>query len=103
MTTGESLKRFRRDFNLKQGEVAERIGMLQQGYYKYESDSVKMPVDVLVKIADEFNVSTDYLLGRINTPKNPVISDADKKLVDAVIACELALKNALQEHGELNQ
>lgn len=101
MTTGESLKRFRRDFNLKQGEVAEKIGMLQQGYYKYESDSVKMPVDILVKIADAFGVSTDYLLGRSDTPKNPKVSDADKKLVNAVIACEIALKNALKEHGEI--
>lgn len=100
MTIGESLKRFRHDFNLKQGEVAEKIGMLQQGYYKYESDRVTIPAEVIIKIANAYDVSTDYLLGRSDIPKNPKISDADKKLVDAVIACEVALKNALKEHGE---
>ena len=99
MTTGESLKRFRRDFDLKQGEVAEKIGMLQQGYYKYESDSVKMPVDILVKIADAYGVSTDYLLGRSDTPKNPKISDADNELVETVIACNKALQKVLDKRG----
>ena len=101
MTTGEALKRFRNDFHLKQGDVAEKIGMLQQGYYKYESDKVKMPVDVLLKIAGAFNVSTDYLLGLTDTPQNPNISDADRKLVEASIAYERALKDACKERGLL--
>ena len=99
MTTGEALKRFRRDFKLKQGSVADRIGMLQQGYYQYESDRVKMPVDVLVKIADAYDVSTDYLLGRSDNPKTSEISDADKKLLEVA----KAFRGVLQSPTAINE
>lgn len=99
MTIGESLKRFRHDFNLKQGEVAEKIGMLQQGYYKYESDRVTIPAEVIIKIANAYDVSTDYLLGRSDIPKNPKISDADKELVESVITCKNALQKVLDSRG----
>lgn len=89
MTTSEALKRFRKDFNLKQGEVAKKIGMLQQGYYKYESGRVSLPVDVLIKIADNFDVSTDYLLGRTDNPRPAQIDDEEIKKA-------LALKNAFK-------
>ena len=99
MTIGESLKRFRRDFSLKQGEVAEKIGMLQQGYYKYESDRVTVPAEIILKIADAYDVSTDYLLGRSDTPKNPKVDIADNELVETVIACNKALQKVLEKRG----
>ena len=73
---------------------------MQQAYGRYELDKNVPSAEVIIKIADAFGVSTDYLLGRSDTPKNPKVNDADKKLVNAVIACEIALKNALKGHGE---
>lgn len=69
MTLSESLKRFRSDFNLSQKNVAERLGIKQQQYYRYETGETVPAVSFIVKLADAFDVSTDYLLGRRDTPK----------------------------------
>lgn len=69
MTVAEGLRRFRRDFNLTQKEVAEAIGIFTQAYQRYEHGMVPT-ITVLIKIADAYNVSLDYLVGRtqkINT------------------------------------
>lgn len=69
MTIGEAFKRFRREFNLTQSNVAAKLGILQQSYYKYETDKVKPPAEVVVKLARTYDVSADYLLGLRDTPK----------------------------------
>lgn len=69
MTIGESLKRFRSEYKLSQAQVAEKLGMLQQGYYKYEAGKNEPPVKFIVKLATVFNVSTDYLLGFVDNPR----------------------------------
>lgn len=69
MTLSESLKRFRNDFNLSQKNVADKLGMNQPQYYRYESGETMPSVTFIVKLADAFDVSTDYLLGRRDTPK----------------------------------
>ena len=69
MTLSESLKRFRKDFNLSQKSVAEKLSMKQQLYYRYESGETVPAVTFIIKLADAFDVSTDYLLGRRDTPK----------------------------------
>ena len=69
MTYADALKRFRKDFNLTQKQAASAAGILQQAYQKYEYGRVPS-AEVLVKLADTFNVSTDYLLGRTDNP-NP--------------------------------
>lgn len=68
MTYSEALKRFRRDFNLTQRQAASAAGILQQAYQKYEYGRIPS-AEVLVKLADAFNVSTDYLLGRTDIPE----------------------------------
>lgn len=69
MTLSESLKRFRRDFNFTQKNVADRLRMSQSLYHRYESGETVPAVTFIVKLADAFDVSTDYLLGRRDTPK----------------------------------
>lgn len=75
MTIAESLKRFRKDFRLSQKDVANAIGMSQQSYQAYETRS-NPSVTVITKLADAYNVSTDYLLGRSDTPR-PVAFDSE--------------------------
>jgi len=53
---------------LKKG-IAEAVGISAMAYYRYETGERLPPSDILIKFADFFNVSTDYLLGRSNDPR----------------------------------
>ena len=60
----------REDHDLKQKAVAEYLGIQPNVYRRYEKGIRSVPVEILVKLADLYGVSTDYLLGRtdISTP-----------------------------------
>ena len=47
-----------------QREVAQRLGISQPSYIRYENGSAEPPLENLVKIADLYDVSVDFLLGR---------------------------------------
>ena len=68
MTVGESLRRFRKALNLSQGDVADKLGMLQQSYYRYESGKTSPRADDIIKLANIYHVSADYLLGLSDMP-----------------------------------
>ncbi len=60
---GERLRKLRRDYNVTQTTLAEHIGVVPSAVGKYERLPNSYPsVDALIKIADYFNVSIDYLL-----------------------------------------
>ncbi|MCL2204806.1 MAG: helix-turn-helix domain-containing protein [Defluviitaleaceae bacterium] len=63
-TTMEILKNLREDNDLKQEDVALFINKTQQQYSRYETGENEPPLAVLVKLADYFHVSADFLLGR---------------------------------------
>ena len=56
--------RIKRDVNLSQKEVATVIGGSQSNLAKWEKEKLHPPADMVIKLADFFGVSTDYLLGR---------------------------------------
>ena len=60
----ERIRALREDNDLTQTQVAEYLGMSQTGYSKYETGENSIPVDVVVKLADFYKTTTDYLLGR---------------------------------------
>lgn len=96
MTLSESLKRFRKDFNLSQKSVAEKLGMKQPLYHRYESGETVPAVTFIVKLADAFDVSTDYLLGRRDTPKP---SEVGAEEVQKAQEFKRALKKFVEETG----
>ncbi|WP_371287462.1 helix-turn-helix domain-containing protein [Dorea sp.] len=57
------IKEVRESRHLIQEIVANEIGVTQQAFSKYERDITNIKVDVLIKLAEYFNVTTDYLLG----------------------------------------
>lgn len=57
------IKEVRESRHLIQEIVASEIGVTQQAFSKYERDITNIKVDVLIKLAEYFNVTTDYLLG----------------------------------------
>lgn len=50
--------------HLTQREVASRLGISQPSYVRYENGKAEPTLENLVKLADLFDVSVDYLLGR---------------------------------------
>ena len=50
--------------DLKQEDLAKMLNCTQACYSHYESGKRDIPTDVLQKLADFYDVSTDYLLGR---------------------------------------
>lgn len=61
----------REDRDIKQKVVAEYLGMDPTVYRRYEKGVRSVPVDVIIKLADYYKVSTDYLLGRTDDPAPP--------------------------------
>ena len=58
------IKDLREDNDLKQKEIAAVLGIDQRVYSNYETGKREIPVHILIKLADYYKVSTDYLLGR---------------------------------------
>ena len=57
------IRDLREDADLNQTNVAEKLGMSQTGYSKYETGENDIPTTVLIKLARIYNTSIDYLLG----------------------------------------
>ena len=65
---GKVLKELRSKHKITQEQLAAAIGVERSSIGKYEGNQSVIPsVDVLKAIADYFNVTTDYLLGRTRT------------------------------------
>ena len=62
------IRDLREDNDLKQCEIAEFLTMHVGVYSRYERGEREMPVWAVIKLADYYNVSTDYILGRTNNP-----------------------------------
>ncbi len=60
----ENIKRLRLARGLNQVEFAKAMGVSKQCISNWENDNVMPSIEMLVRIADFFNVSTDYVLGR---------------------------------------
>ena len=96
MTIAESLKKFRKAFNLRQVDVAKSLGITQQAYAVYES-GVEPGAKTLIKIADVYNVTTDYLLGRSDNP-NGVNIDSD--IIQAVSKFNAELQQIINRDNQ---
>ena len=64
------LRDLREDKDLKQRDIADMLKVHQTTYSDYELGRLNIPVSTLHILADFYNVSIDYLLGR-TTKKDP--------------------------------
>ncbi len=62
------IRDLREDKDLTQTQVAKILGMSQTGYSKYETGENDLPSSILIKLADFYNVSVDYILDRTSDP-----------------------------------
>lgn len=60
----ERIKNLREDADLTQMQLAKKLNITQMALSHYETGRRGIPIDILIKIADYFNCSIDYLLKR---------------------------------------
>ncbi len=63
------IRDLREDKDLTQTQVAKMLSMSQTGYSKYETGENDIPTSILIKLADFYGTSVDYLLGRTDNPE----------------------------------
>ncbi len=80
VTLGDRIRRFRLAKGLTQTELAARIGVPQQTVTYYEVHGVSPPPELLVKLADALDVTTDELLGRKARRKAPQPAESLRRL-----------------------
>ncbi len=64
------LKQLRKEKNLKQSDMAELLELTTRHYQQIEYGKVNIPTLTLIFLADYFDVSLDYLVGRTNNPNS---------------------------------
>jgi transcriptional regulator with XRE-family HTH domain len=72
---GERIKLLRKDQGITQDQLSEYINVSRSSVKGYENDGVEPSLSVLIKIADVFNVSLDYLLCRTEEKHNVNLLD----------------------------
>lgn len=63
------IRDLREDHDLNQTAVAKMLGMSQTGYSKYETGENDVPTQILIRLAEFYGTSVDYLLGQTDNPK----------------------------------
>ena len=63
------LKDLRIAKNLTLNKMAEMLGVVQRTYQKYETGEIDPPLSKLLALADYFDCSLDYLVGRSDNPR----------------------------------
>ncbi|MBQ6806404.1 MAG: helix-turn-helix transcriptional regulator [Lachnospiraceae bacterium] len=69
----EHIRNLREDSDKTQQEIADVLGTSQTMYARYESGANEMPIRHLIKLAQYYHVSLDYLCGLTNN-RNPYLS-----------------------------
>ena len=73
-----NLKDLRRENNLSQRQMAEKLCISQQTYSDYENGKTEPTIDTIIAISKIFSVSSDYLLGLVDEFGTPVITPEEK-------------------------
>ena len=68
MTFSERLVQLRKEKNITQRQLASALNLSEVGIQNYEGGRRKPAYDILLALADYFNVSIDYLTGRTDCP-----------------------------------
>ncbi|MCI6908471.1 MAG: helix-turn-helix transcriptional regulator [Clostridiaceae bacterium] len=65
------IRELREDHDKTQMQIAEYLGMKQPQYSRYESGLRDIPTDILIRLAQYYETSTDYILGLTDNPAPP--------------------------------
>ena len=83
------LKELRLQKGLSQKELSNTLNIEYQNYNKYELDKNEPNIETLKKIADFYDVSIDFIVGRARPFDFPIVaSDIQKRLIKQVLQLE---------------
>lgn len=71
MTVYQRIRDLREDADLYQKDLVKVLNCSQQTYSDYERGKLDIPTEVLLILADYYDTTTDYILGRTNQRENP--------------------------------
>ena len=91
MTTGEKITALRKKACITQEEFADRLGVTRQAVSKWESGSAYPETDTIIRIAELFGVTCDYLLRENAVPVKDNINRKFITMMTAFALCLLAL------------
>ena len=83
-----NLKKLREDASVSQKALADAIGVSQQSVNKYENHKIEPDIETLIRIADFFETSVDYLIGhssvrhRIEEVRVFELNDRESKVME---------------------
>lgn len=69
MAKYERIRNLREDSDMSQAELGKKLNVSQRAYSHYEAGTREIPIEVLKKLADIYDVSIDYLVNRTNNKK----------------------------------
>jgi transcriptional regulator with XRE-family HTH domain len=79
-TTAERMTELRESLKLSQLKLSKLLGVSQSAINRYEHNLASVPDSVLLKYADYFDVSADYILGRTDKPEGDVFKNEPELL-----------------------
>lgn len=65
---GERMKKLRKERKVPEKQLAELMGVKVRGYQFYESETTEPTINALIALADFYDVTIDYLVGRTEDP-----------------------------------
>lgn len=93
----QNLKLLREKHGISQQRLASAIGVSQQSVNKYENHNVEPDIATLVKIADYFHTSVDYLIGHSELVDEPqfILNVDEIKIVSSYRQLSLGQKESI--------
>lgn len=96
-TIAERLKQLRNMSKCRQDEIAKLLCISRPSYAFYESGKREISIENVVKLADFYKVSTDYILGRIETieDKNNSVTPTELELIKKYRMLDSSVQDAI--------
>ena len=100
MNAGSRIKNLRKNKSLSQTELAQLMGLTSSAMSAIETGKNKPTADILIKLSDFFNISTDYLLKGMDTKQT--ISKNEQEILD-VLRKDEAMTDAVMEVAKVKK
>lgn len=98
MIRGDRLRELRERAGLSQSELAQKLRMSEPQLWRYEHNTAEPRVNVVSRLANFFNVSTDYLLGHSDLP-TPTFDDTSLSEKELAVVAALRQGERLKAIG----
>ena len=88
----ERIRKLRFERNLSQVDLAKKLNVTKQSVSNWENDNIQPSIEMLVKLAEVFSVSTDYLLGLENRRYLDITGLSDEEVSHIQVVVEDLIK-----------